>query len=767
MQCFKLIQKSEFDSVVYANEYNSKQLFKTSTVIIKIMYAQNGDPLGEYKIYVNNELFAVTSYYISHRDKVYYIKDGALQIGILDVKLGTVKSMAMNNELILKVHIFQEQLVVVTTTNVYVNQRLLANISGASCICNTYICIGTTQGITLFTINNKSHIIPLVGEKLDMISNGDYIYSSGKVGYIYDIKCRYNAYTGPLVGKWVKGSNNTIYLINNQDVHSLVEKDIYSKVELAIKKEMFELGILLVDQEPESSFNHFSSQVQVYSLSSSNKNSASNNRLFSKFELKSEIYKLFANNTYSNDKLKAMQYYIQTIHYLEPSVVILKYMNSTTIDPLMDYLEHLHTMNVANADHTTLLLNCYSKTRNIQRLDAFLKNSSEIVKFNPDVAIKCIREAGHIQQALDLCLRFKNNHQYCKILLEDANDDTKALQFIKSLELTQSLELIQVHGRALIDAIPYETTEYFKSLTSQVPPEMFLPFYCKEFKYCTDFLLYVVKHCKLVGSKIWTSLFEVALQTPTSSPLLLEILEDPNANIDECQVLLLCHVHGFAKGKLVLLKRMKLHQEIIKVYQDLKDKEMVLKTAMTYGNKETWIDLLEWFMADPNYLQKALHFIEGSDILTAVEVVQILSKNEENTIEMIRDYLKRQFSKQKQQITEYQAIGDQFKQEINLMEMDIKKIRNEPILFKETQCSACLQLLNLPIIHFYCKHSYHSSCLGDSEECPKCIEEYALPLMEVGEGEFYDELDRAEDSFAKMTEYFSRHLISTTPMLNN
>ena len=775
MQCFKkqLVEDTVLREL-YRNEFVNKQLFKTQTVIIVVVYSH-----PEYRIYVNNEPLAALQYVV-HSDKILFIPViNDKQVGVIDIKTGTSKYISIN-ESIVNIHVLQDQLVIVSTSNVLIGNislvnsstniqpslKVLANTTGVSCICDNFICIATLQGITMYTLQGKSHLVPLVGEKQDLIAYNQYLFTSGKIGYIYDVKSRYNAYTGPLPGKWVKSyTNKSIYLVHEQ-VLELIEKDIYDKVQQALKRDMFELGILLIEQEPASSFSLFNNQ-NVYDLRV--KQELESLRLYNKEELKSEVYKLFANYTYLHDDIsKAMQYYIETIGYLEPSVVILKYMNAQRIEPLMDYLEALHLRNVANADHTTLLLNCYSKSKSISRLDAFLKNVDNI-SFNPEVAIKVTREAGHIEQALQLCSKFKNHHQYVKILLEDKMDHSAALQYISHLEFTDCLTMLSIHGRTLVDAIPNESTDLFKQLciNYKLPPEQLLPYYRKDVKYLSEFLIFAVQELQVVSKKIWTALFEVCLEQDDLKHMLLTILKDPNAAIDENEVLLLCHTHGYNQGKLVLLKRMNLKTEIVHVYMDLNDHEQVLNSAIEYckEDKSTWIDVLSYFskLQDTNKLQTTLTYIENTGILTAIEVVQIFANDPQNKMSLIKDYLLRQFKNEQSKIQEYHEIAYKFEQDIDVMESELKQLKTEPILFQETICSACQQQLNLPIIHFYCHHSYHQSCLGESEQCPRCIEEYESPLSEENEKTFYQELEDADDAFSKMTDFMSRHYISTTP----
>ena len=55
-------------------------------------------------------------------------------------------------------------------------------------------------------------------------------------------------------------------------------------------------------------------------------------------------------------------------------------------------IQALHQKGAATADHTTLLLNCYTKLRNVQELDEFIKN----VLVTPRMALcRCVMQECH------------------------------------------------------------------------------------------------------------------------------------------------------------------------------------------------------------------------------------------------------------------------------------------------------------------------------------------------------------------------------------
>lgn len=65
--------------------------------------------------------------------------------------------------------------------------------------------------------------------------------------------------------------------------------------------------------------------------------------------------------------------FCRTIGKLEPSYVIRKFLDAQRIHNLTAYLQALHRQSLANADHTTLLLNCYTKLKDSSKLEEFIK----------------------------------------------------------------------------------------------------------------------------------------------------------------------------------------------------------------------------------------------------------------------------------------------------------------------------------------------------------------------------------------------------------
>ena len=125
-----------------------------------------------------------------------------------------------------------------------------------------------------------------------------------------------------------------------------------------------------------------------------------------------------------------------------------QFLDSQRINNLVTYLQELHSMGVANADHTTLLLNTYTKLKDLSRLDSFIKlesttrpsassppdpHSQAELPFDLDTAIRVCRQAGYFEHASYLAKKYEHHEDYLRIQIEDAGNYKEALQYLRVL----------------------------------------------------------------------------------------------------------------------------------------------------------------------------------------------------------------------------------------------------------------------------------------------------------------------------------------------
>lgn len=147
---------------------------------------------------------------------------------------------------------------------------------------------------------------------------------------------------------------------------------------------------------------------------------------------------------------------------------ILQFLDAQRINNLTIYLQELHARGMANSDHTTLLLNCYTKLKDVASLDRFIKRppssakgadvslapdhnalaeegatdedgeqsgaGKEELPFDLETAMRVCRQAGYHTHAAYLAKRYKQHDEYMRIQIEDAKDFMDALAYIRSLD---------------------------------------------------------------------------------------------------------------------------------------------------------------------------------------------------------------------------------------------------------------------------------------------------------------------------------------------
>jgi hypothetical protein len=99
---------------------------------------------------------------------------------------------------------------------------------------------------------------------------------------------------------------------------------------------------------------------------------------------------------------------VETLGYVEPSYVIRQFLDARRIESLTTYLEAAHAHGLAAADHTTLLLNCYTKLQQTAKLEAFIAiregEDAEAYsrRFDVPTALKVCCAAGLFEHALQV-----------------------------------------------------------------------------------------------------------------------------------------------------------------------------------------------------------------------------------------------------------------------------------------------------------------------------------------------------------------------------
>ena len=173
------------------------------------------------------------------------------------------------------------------------------------------------------------------------------------------------------------------------------------------------------------------------------------------------IYRKYGDFLYQKqDYDTAMQQYLKAIDNTEPSQIIRKFLDTQRIHNLVDYLEELHDHHKATPDHTTLLLNCYAKLKDVQKLEEFIKSPGDL-KFDLDTAISMCRQGGYFDQAAYLARKHNEHELVVDILIEDCKKYAEAMAYIWRLEPFLAYQNLMKYATVLLEHCPEDATQLF------------------------------------------------------------------------------------------------------------------------------------------------------------------------------------------------------------------------------------------------------------------------------------------------------------------
>eukprot|EP01129_Flabellula_baltica_P016736 TRINITY_DN9066_c0_g1_i1.p1 TRINITY_DN9066_c0_g1~~TRINITY_DN9066_c0_g1_i1.p1 ORF type:complete len:909 (+),score=191.88 TRINITY_DN9066_c0_g1_i1:149-2875(+) len=561
---------------------------------------------------------------------------------------------------------------------------------------------------------------------------------------------------------------------NDKKVYQLLEKDLHSKLEPLFKNSLYKLAIALAKRNNQSDANTVV-----------------------------EIFRKYGDYLYGlADYDGSIEQYIKTIRKdskLEASYVIKKFLDAQRIHNLTLYLQKLHEAGFAEKAHTTLLLNCYTKLKQHEKLDEFIKTPN--LSFDVSTAIKVCRQAGYFYQALDLAQINQQHDWYLKILIEDMKNYQDAFHYIEEIASTDfdsAVENMKKYGKVLLEELPDETTSFLMLIcTSYIPMNSHDDVPRKYSAPAEEFIhIFVNSSEKLLGFlEVITAQNKGTIQTTNTllelylkneggkfgederRQLALTLIEEHEC--DTGQAMVLCQMHDFPEGILKLYEKMSLSDEVIQYYMDQNDYENVIISCKKFGKKDPnlWIKALTYFANKDasldcrEQISEILQQIDEAQLLPPLQIIKILSKSPNAYLGLIKPYISNHLQREQIQIKEDQKkISNHIKVTEN-NKKEIHRLTSGAILIQNTKCNYCNDQLTLPAVHFLCSHSFHQYCLGDENECPECRREISTfrnrqKSLEEGRKqhkEFFRQLEYSPDGFSVVSKFFSRGLFSNQP----
>lgn len=263
-----------------------------------------------------------------------------------------------------------------------------------------------------------------------------------------------------------------------------------------------------------------------------------------------------------------------------------------------------------------------------------------------------------------------------------------------------------------------------------------------------------------------------------------KLIQGQEIPMESSNVLLLSHLSNFSDGTRLVKEQSGLHFDIFRSYTSAKDTRGAIKALRKYGPEEPQLypAALAYLTSDPKILQEAgsqelaevLAKIDKDGLMAPLQVIQTLvghsgASSGVATMGMIKPYLHETIERERQEISANRRRISAFRTETEQKRTELADIGSKPAVFQASRCADCGQQLDLPVVHFLCKHSFHQRCLRgggvDGElECPQCSKDNATiralrstQIETAGKHElFRAELERSEDRFGTVADWFGR-----------
>ena len=284
--------------------------------------------------------------------------------------------------------------------------------------------------------------------------------------------------------------------------------------------------------------------------------------------------------------------------------------------------------------------------------------------------------------------------------------------------------------------------------------------------------------------------------------------------LQNSDVLLLSHLSSFQAGTTMVKEQAGLLQDIFRSYTSAKDTRGALNALRKYGPREPnlYVMALSYLVSDARVLDEAgeeelhaiLRKIDADALMAPLQVVQTLSSSSSvATMGLVKPYLAEVIERERKEIAANRRRIADFRQETAQRRDELKTLGERPVIFQATRCKECGGALELPAVHFLCRHSFHQRCLpraggggasvrggvgigrirggvgsrggvddigdaggggGSGEECPACKGQNAairaMKRQQVESRERHDlfkaEVERSGDRFAGIVGWFGR-----------
>ena len=521
-----------------------------------------------------------------------------------------------------------------------------------------------------------------------------------------------------------------------------------------------------------------------------------------------EIYKLQAEFEYLRGEFnKSIQAYINTINFIDPSIIIQKFLTKSKMEFLIKYLEAIEsniTFRQRSLDnyknYTTLLLNCYlmKEDKEITKLKDFIEKKKDTI--SPEILRTVIDVCLDIQ-SIDLALSIAKSKEmyedYIQILILKQNKFQEALDFIYSdneekdkkskLSIKEQTNLFCKFGENFLKSDIknkfFQRVKNFLTQNSSIldkeEKKKLLEIFISNDDFYRDIFQMMNNYGLELDKNMLHRRIELYLEEKNGTEKILEIINDRrNIGLYDSEYLMMLFKHkNFSDGIEALSKLTNQRHELLSIYIQKRDYPKIIGLCESDGDTEKsfWGIALNFFvdksvrenmdekeLEDINHhLQKFLDVILDKKAMLPVNILDIINeKNNEIPLSILRKFIDNSLEDEIKPLDIKVKNFEESNNQLKTVNNKIKEIQTQASTFKLSKCEVCYMGITFPAICFRCGHCYHSMCLNanddndlDNVDCPKCEDEKESTKQQMLELKSIYEDVNSKEKLKKTLEY--------------
>lgn len=248
-------------------------------------------------------------------------------------------------------------------------------------------------------------------------------------------------------------------------------------------------------------------------------------------------------------------------------------------------------------------------------------------------------------------------------------------------------------------------------------------------------------------------------------------------SLDPNTILLLSHLSDFSEGQILTQDQEGFQINLFRSCVATGDVQGAINVLKKYGDEEPELYplALSFFTSSNTVLEEAgdefqyvLKKIRDDQLMAPLQVIQALSVNSVATVGLVKSYLVDIIQQEKTEIDNNLKLSASYQAETKTKLEQVNTLISDPMVIQYTTCAACNTSLDLPAVHFACKHSFHQRCLNSPDDshpaCPVCLPDVeAIAAIRKGQDDTSDRydlfklaLEGSDSKFKVVTDFIGR-----------